>query len=162
MTYEPIATTTLGSAQSTITFSSIPGTYTDLRLVLVSFHAITGNAVYCRLNNDLSSIYSTLTLIGTGTNAAADRATNTDRIEAYAVNSTTIPTLASFDICSYAANIFKTVLLQFAADLNGSGNVVRKVGLYRSTTAISSINLTLSSGNFATGTTATLYGILAA
>jgi hypothetical protein len=30
-----IATTTLGSAASTITFSSISGSYTDLRLVLV-------------------------------------------------------------------------------------------------------------------------------
>jgi glycosyltransferase involved in cell wall biosynthesis len=41
-TYEPIATTTLGSAAASITFSSIPATYTDLRLVIVgnlsSFH----------------------------------------------------------------------------------------------------------------------------
>ena len=35
-TYEPIATTTLGSAATNITFSSIPATYTDLRLVLVA------------------------------------------------------------------------------------------------------------------------------
>ena len=34
-TYEPIATTTLGSAAASITFSSIAGTYTDLRLVMV-------------------------------------------------------------------------------------------------------------------------------
>jgi hypothetical protein len=29
-TYEPIATTTLGTAAATITFSSIPATYSDL------------------------------------------------------------------------------------------------------------------------------------
>jgi hypothetical protein len=34
-TYEPIATTTLGTAAAFITFSSIPATYTDLRLVIV-------------------------------------------------------------------------------------------------------------------------------
>jgi hypothetical protein len=34
-TYEPIATTTLGGAAATITFSSISSAYTDLRIVLV-------------------------------------------------------------------------------------------------------------------------------
>ena len=33
-TYEPIASTTLGSAAATISFSSIPGTFTDLVVVL--------------------------------------------------------------------------------------------------------------------------------
>ena len=36
-TYEPIATTTLGSAASTITFSSISGSYTDLILVFLLY-----------------------------------------------------------------------------------------------------------------------------
>ena len=34
-TYEKIATTTLGSATASYTFSSISGTYTDLILILV-------------------------------------------------------------------------------------------------------------------------------
>jgi hypothetical protein len=41
-TYEKIATTTLGTAAATFTFSSIPATYTDLRLVVV-MQVDTGN-----------------------------------------------------------------------------------------------------------------------
>ena len=47
-TYEPIATTTLGSAAASITFSSIAGTYTDLRLVL-SLIPATGTRPYYNL-----------------------------------------------------------------------------------------------------------------
>jgi hypothetical protein len=47
-TYEPIATTTLGTAAAFITFSSIPATYTDLRLVV--------NVQTCWLINCLCSI----------------------------------------------------------------------------------------------------------
>ena len=57
-TYEPIATTTLGSAASSITFSSIPATYTDLRLVLVHTpSASTGNA-QMQFNSDTATNYS--------------------------------------------------------------------------------------------------------
>ena len=34
ITYEPIATNTLGSAAASVTFSSISGTYTDLVVVV--------------------------------------------------------------------------------------------------------------------------------
>jgi hypothetical protein len=47
-----------------------------------------------------------------------------------------------------------------AIDKNGSGAVWQIVGLWRSTSAITSINFFSSTGNnFAIGTTATLYGI---
>jgi len=51
-TYEPIATTTLGSATASITFSTISGAYTDLVLVA----SITGVSVatdpWIRINSD--------------------------------------------------------------------------------------------------------------
>jgi hypothetical protein len=47
-----IATTKLGSAASTITFESIPGTYNDLRLVFTSKTSIGAESGYFRFNSD--------------------------------------------------------------------------------------------------------------
>ena len=56
-TYEPIATTTLGSAASSITFNSIPATYTDLRVVLVGTTTATANC-WLTFNSDGATNYS--------------------------------------------------------------------------------------------------------
>ena len=57
-TYEPIATNTLGSAASSVTFSSIPSTYTDL-IVVMNYANSTGLAdVFFRFNGDTGSNYS--------------------------------------------------------------------------------------------------------
>jgi hypothetical protein len=78
----------------------------------------------------------------------------------YNVLSTTIPQMYTVDIFSYAGSTYKTSLVTFQEDNNGSGYVGNKVGLWPSTSAITSI--TLNGTNFAIGTTATLYGILKA
>jgi len=61
---------------------------------------------------------------------------------------------------SYAGSTNKTVLSEAANDKNGSGIVNRLVGLWRNTSAITSITGTTFAGTL-TGT-ATLYGIKAA
>jgi len=50
-TYEPIATTTLGSNQTTITFSSIPSTYTDL-VIVSNMGTTTASYPFIRFNGD--------------------------------------------------------------------------------------------------------------
>ena len=57
-TYTPIATTTLGSGQTSVTFSSISGTYTDL--ILIASASNTGGATNIRLqfNGDTATNYS--------------------------------------------------------------------------------------------------------
>ena len=57
-TYEPIATNTLGSAAANITFSSIPATYTDLRVVVVALTTNNNWNIELRLNSDSSTLYS--------------------------------------------------------------------------------------------------------
>lgn len=159
-TYESIATTTLGSAAASITFSSISSAYTDLRLV-VNFLGTTG----ARLTyNGSATTYSDTILYGDGTSAGSTLSTGATYIDftAYSEASTTIPALVTADIFSYAGSRFKTCLITASADKNGSGYVERIVGLWRNTSAITSLTVTASSGSFAINTTATLYGILRA
>jgi len=61
ITYEPIASTTLGSAASTITFNSIAASWTDIKLILIGTSS-TGGAVIFRFNNDSGSNYSNVQL----------------------------------------------------------------------------------------------------
>ena len=167
-TYDKIATTTLGSAASAITFNSISSAYTDLRLVLVFTQSIASGQASIQFNSDTGSNYSYTRLAGNGTAASSGRVTGSTEI---IINdnydngaSTTIPTLSSVDIFSYAGSTFKTVLINSAGDYNGSGTVWDAVGLWRNTAAINRIDISGAGSirTFSIGTTATLYGILKA
>jgi hypothetical protein len=158
-TYEKIASTTLGSSQATITFSSISSAYTDLRLTLT---ATKGGYGLLQLNSDSGSNYSYTWLDGSGSAAASGRASSDNYFYlSQRPFSTTIPHFITFDFLSYAGSTYKTCLTTYSQDANGSGYVGNQVCLWRSTSAINSI--TLSGGtDYLTGTTATLYGILKA
>jgi hypothetical protein len=159
-TYEPIATTTLGSAAASITFSSIPATYTDLRVVLNISGLASSDRPVARFNSDTGSNYSVTGLVGDGS-ASAFRATSIQEIRFSNQNfGGTVPFFVTMDVASYANSTYKTVLCSLSDDENGSGTVFRTVDLWKSTSAINTIALsTLSSTNFNAGTTATLYGI---
>ena len=160
-TYEKIATTTLTSASADITFNSIAASWTDLRVVLVNKGGTSG----CRLqfNSDTATNYSNTSLIGTGSSAASARATSSDRIslEYWGMDATT-PSMYTVDIFSYAGSTNKTVLGTASEDYNGSGSTSVRVGLWRSTSAITTVKLFTVGTAFQSGTTATLYGILKA
>jgi hypothetical protein len=162
-TYEPIATTTLSSSASSFTFSSIPGTYTDIRLVIVPITGTTSDDNFVlRFNGDTTgnTLYSMTKLSGNGTTASSSRIANDEwwnLIVGRGVSST--PTLQTVDLFSYAGSTYKTGLITNQTDNNGSGNAVVQVGLYRSTSAITQITVSTLSNNLVAGTTATLYGI---
>lgn len=163
-TYDSIATTTLSSAASTITFSSIPGTFTDLRLVMTYTTSVSGEDARVRFNSDTGTNYSITRLRGTGTAANSSQLTSQSSLilcdNVTIGSSTTIPQLLTVDIFNYAGSTNKTVLSENASDYNGSGTVTRTVGLWRSTSAITTIAIgTLTTATFSVGTTATLYGI---
>jgi hypothetical protein len=162
-TYEPIATTTLGSAASSITFSSIPATYTDLRLVLF-VKTSAGDDLQLRFNTSTTTAYSYIYLYGNGTATASGSQTTVTYINPSQPNQlpTTQFSLITADIFSYAGSTNKTVLCTNSNDLSGSGVVERTVGLWRDTSAINQIVLSPSSGQFTIGTSATIYGILKA
>ena len=161
-TYEPIASQTLGSGASTVTFSSIPGTFTDL--IIVSdfiMSAASGDGPSMRFNSDTGSNYSSTLLYGDSGGAASARSSSASAMT-YVLNANTSSRgLSSIQVLSYAnTNVYKTVLAGYSF---GTTVVARTVGLWRSTSAITSITLAdLTPDNFATGSTFALYGIKAA
>jgi len=160
-TYTQIASTTLGSATASVTFSSIAGTYTDLVLVINAGNSSGSVAdTYMRLNSDSASNYSSTYMYGNGTSAASGR--NSSQVWAsagYPLEATLISTLISH-FQNYAnTTTNKTILTRG----NGTTTMVHSmVSLWRSTAAISTIYLQPSSGNFLSGSTFNLYGITAA
>ena len=163
-TYEKIASTTLGSASNTITFNSLSSAYTDLKVIFVGKGGVGGEYVALRFNSDTATNYSATILAGYGSAASARETNQTGMyVGNYFVGlDTSIPAYISFDIFSYNGSTFKTVLGAASNDLNGSGETVRSVGLWRSTSAITSLSIITGSGTMATGSIATLYGILKA
>ena len=166
-TYTPIATTTLGSAQASVTFSSISGSYTDLVLVgnLGSASAYFANI---RFNSDTGSNYSVTDLYGTGSSAGSARASNRSVGDIdFDVN---LPSDVSSNFIANIMNYsnsttYKTTLTRMNNAANG---VSASVVLWRNTNAITSITILSASSNgantanIASGSTFTLYGIAAA
>ena len=159
-TYTPIATTTLGSASSTVSFTSISGSYTDLKIICAIGTTSGSSDAYIRFNGDTGNNYSITNLSGNGTSAASFRRSGFNLI--YMNESTTIPTTpATFtaDLQSYSnSTTYKTLLYRFGAAANMTEAAV---ALWRNTAAITQIDFTCT-GTFVAGSTFTLYGIKAA
>jgi hypothetical protein len=159
-TYEPIATSTLSSTASIITFSSISGTYTDLVLVVACLDNGAGRT-RLRLNGDSGSNYSRINLVGNGSSANSYSGSNETQFDlsVAAATSSTVPTVQIISINNYSnTTTNKTILSRYNL---ASGAVEAMVGLYRSTSAITSVSY-FTQGTMQIGTTATLYGIKAA
>jgi hypothetical protein len=166
-TYEAIATTTLGSASATVTFSSISSSYTDLRVV-ANVVPVNNGAAYLgvRVGNgslDTGSNYSFTQLYGTGSAAGSVRETNVTlwEFEGSQFQSSS-PFTFLVDVQNYSnTTTNKTVL----ARSSRADTIVRQsVGLWRSTSAINTLSLyvTTSNASFGIGSTFSLYGIAAA
>lgn len=164
-TYTPITTTTLSSTATTVTLSSISGSYTDLILIVRASVDSDGDLRY-RLNSDTGSNYSGTILWGTGSTAGSARASNqTSGItNSYGgLNTTLGGSVQILQLMNYSnTTTYKTILSRTNAAANG---VDATVGLWRSTSAITSIEIGKNSGmggTFQIGSTFTLYGIKAA
>jgi len=162
-TYEKIASTTLGSTSPTVTLSSIPATYTDLRLVFVPLGTSTQN-MNMTINGDTGSNYSFSSLRGDGGGTIySSNGTSASNINLTLGTSitTTNPNLYEIDIFSYAGSTYKTLLNKYSANKDISGNLGVQVALWRSTSAITEVTFTAAT-NFAADTILSIYGIKAA
>ena len=163
-TYTPLATTTLGTAASSVTFSSISGSYTDLVLVTQGNMSASGASIYLEINGDTSSNYSFTYIYGSGSAAASSRASNNSTgIDALGFSSgfSTGQLMTINNFMNYSnATTYKTVLCRGS---DAGSEVGATVGLWRKTPeAITSIKVKNTGSNFTVGHTFTLYGIAAA
>jgi len=165
--YESIATTTLGSASSTITFSSIPSTYKHLQLRMIARSSRTQNSGYAvvRFNSDSGSNYSQHSLYGDGASAAAGGSAST----AYStliylpgsLRGASIFGAAVIDVLDYQnTSKNKTLRVLDGYDSNGAGYIELGSGGWYNTAAVSTITITEFNGqNFEAYSSFALYGI---
>ena len=158
-TYEPITTQTLGSAQASITLSSISSAYTDLVLVINGIKSGTGSSdIFWQANSDTASNYSQTSLYGTGAVAGSDRSSNGTASRGGRIGDD--QSVSMFNFQNYSnSTTYKTCISRG----NSAGNlVITNAGMWRSTSAITSLVLSVAdTSNFNTGTVVTLYGIKA-
>jgi len=160
-TYTPIATTTLGSAQATVTFSSISGSYTDLVLIVQNSNSAGINSISLNFNSDTSSNYSMTFISGDGSTASSGRETSQTKLNVGGT-STDMGNVTICNIMNYSnATTYKSTVSR--SGWTGYALIRAFAGLWRSTSAITQIDIKVISGaNFNTGSTFTLYGIAAA
>jgi hypothetical protein len=169
-TYTLISSNVLSSSAASVTFSSIPSTYTDLVLRGSTRTGDTGtylNYVSFTFNGNTSSLYTATRLIGNSSTATSDRDTSTTSFDMNGLSPTALTTSNTFSsfelyIPSYTASQNKPLGAFGVAENNSStadqSRIQADAGLFRSTTAISSITLT-SGVNFVSGSSFYLYGI---
>jgi hypothetical protein len=159
-TYEPIATTTLGSAQATVTLSSIPATYTDLILVFRFDKSAADTGSRFTVNNDTGSNYSTTDVRGNGTAASSGRdSTQTFGRYFRGLANTAADNIVIMQFMNYSnTTTYKTILTR----ANNANGTEANVNLWQSTSAINRIDIITASGTYSAGSTFTLYGIKAA
>jgi hypothetical protein len=169
--FESIATVSVGSGgAATITFSSIPSTYTHLQVRALIRGETTLSRPALRLNNDSGTNYVVHGLYGTGSSVGAYADLNMTYIDTTVVSQSSdtasVYGVVIVDILDYAnTNKNTTVRCLGGYDANGSGYASLHSGLWRNTAAVDRLDFvagSVSSGDFNQYTTFALYGIRSA
>lgn len=163
-TYSQISTTTFASAASSATFSSIPATFTDLRMVIyVPTSASSSGDFSARFNGATGNVYRDHSLQSNGTAVSSNPSSGSTVYlsNANIITSNTYPVFITLDIMNYTSSKYKGYLIVGSGNRDSTGSVTRAGGTFLDTTAISSI-LISSTVNFSIGTQMSLYGIKAA
>jgi hypothetical protein len=166
----PIASYTADGTSNGFTFSNIPQTYQDLRLVMSYKSTDTSyGGLNLYPNTGTPTDRSITGLQGDGSSATSWRYANAigwynynPNLSSSLITGTGIFISTTWDILNYAnTTTFKTGLVRVAADSNGSGVTSLIVNSLRNTAAISILTIYTAYGNYTAGSTATLYGIRA-
>jgi hypothetical protein len=172
--YFQIATVTAAGGETSLTFSSIPATYTDLQIRGVFRDTYVASArvsnVFVQFNADTGTNYAYHNLTGDGTSVSAPGSAATNKISMEGAGLSDLSTASIFgasiiDIADYA-NTSKNKTVKFlAGDENNTASTNFEIslgsGLWLNTAAITSVVLKPQLTAFKANSTFTLYGIKA-
>lgn len=159
-TYEPIATTTISGSSNLVNFNSIPQTYTDL--ILVSSYAGTNTGLNIYPNGDAGSNKSATVLRGNGTSAESLRGSSIALRDYWTTvtNASGEFTVSIINFNNYSnSTTYKTALVRRSV---ASAYVEALINTWRSTAAITQLQVYSANGNYTIGSTLTLYGVKSA
>jgi hypothetical protein len=164
-TYIALANTTLATASSSVTFSSIPATFRDLICVASILGSATDIQGRIRLNSDTGGNYNWSRITGPGGSApTADSATGATegRLAIFAQANASNRAQYKFEILDYSAtDKHKNIVNRAdqAVDSSAAGTELF-ITRWANTAAVTSVEIR-GTGNFAIGSTLALYGVIA-
>ena len=160
--YTALATLTLSSTASSVTFGSIPAGYRDLYLIVGNMSTSAANTIFARLNADTGSNYS---YVIAGTNGAGGSysitsATQTGIFFGGAVVGTNTSGVSQsiLQLMDYSATDKHTTGLSRYS--NPAGELDMAATRWANTAAVTSVTcVVLPSGSYNVGTTFSLFGV---
>jgi len=166
-TFESIQTITVGATSAaSVTFSSIPATYTHLQIRSIARidQSNTDDNVYMRFNADTGANYAGHYLFGNGSSVVAAAAASQNQGVACRItganSGASIFGVGICDVLDYTnTNKYKTARVLTGHDQNGSGLVFLMSTLWQNTSAVTSITLFALVGNMTQYSQFALYGI---
>ena len=165
--FESIATTSVGAGGvSSVSFSSIPATYKHLQIRGIarsSRASFASDPLLIQVNSDTASNYSWHYLVGDGSSASSNAGATQSSMTNYLIANNTVSNVFGafvIDVLDYSNTTKnKTFRSLMGVDNNGAGWVALNSGNWRSTSTITSIDLTAQNGNLMQYSHFALYGV---
>ena len=168
--HSPLSLSRPQAGTGVVTFSSIAGSFTSLRIMDAGRSTFAGSvaaAVLMTFNSDTGTNYANQLIISNGSSTSSFQATGQIFVEVGEVPESSAvanyPGQFIIDIPLYAGTTFakscQAAYLRFASTTVASLGNIQVMGVWNNTGAITRIDLTLSAGNWVSGSTVSLYGI---
>jgi hypothetical protein len=161
-TYTPLATVTLGTAAASVTFSSIPATYRDLILVIQA--TTSSDALpWLRFNSDTGTNYGYVQMTGSPTVSSSANTFDRSYLLDGSVKANN-PFFAQGSVMDFSAtDKHKTMLVRSGMLLSATDQSAVYASAHRwaNTAAITTVLVSLTAGNYNSGSTFNLYGVIA-
>ena len=166
---ELIEAKTLASATANVTFTTIPQTYTDLKLLISSKSSEGSQSAnyWIQFNSDTGANYTNKRIYSGATTAASDNGnTGINGISAGFIPGDIANTTSTFSNCeiyipNYAGSATKSVSCDSSSEGNQTSGVWLNMaaGLWNNTAAITSLTIAVTGASQTIGSTFYLYGI---